>query len=116
MKLLLLGADGQVGFELARSLQPLGTVICATRSGLRAGGVPCVRADLDDFDSLRSAVAEIAPRYIVNAAAWTAVDKAEDHAEAAQRANGLAPGVLGEAARASGATVVHFSTDYVFAG
>lgn len=106
MKILLLGKDGQVGWELQRALAPLGT--------LRALG----RADVDLSrpESLRAPIADARPDVIVNAAAYTAVDQAESDAATAHRVNALAPGVLAEEAAASGAWLVHYSTDYVFDG
>ncbi|WP_257387770.1 SDR family oxidoreductase, partial [Tahibacter caeni] len=116
MKILLLGANGQVGFELQRSLAPLGDVVPATRSGTLPGALPCERADLHDADALRALCERVAPRLVVNAAAHTAVDRAEDEEALVQQANGAAPGVLGAWAAANGAAVVHYSTDYVFDG
>lgn len=116
MKILLLGANGQVGFELQRSLAPLGDVVPATRSGMLPGAASCERVDLYDAASLRALCDRVAPQLIVNAAAYTAVDKAEDEAALAQQANGEAPGLLGAWAAAHAAAVVHYSTDYVFDG
>ncbi|GJH26034.1 dTDP-4-dehydrorhamnose reductase [Caballeronia novacaledonica] len=104
--ILLTGVNGQVGFELARSLQGLGNVIAFDRSKL----------DLSDLDQIRRVVREVRPSLIVNPAAYTAVDKAESDADAAMRANGEAPGVLAEEAKRLGAALVHYSTDYVFDG
>lgn len=106
MKLLVTGARGQVGWELARSLQPLGEVIALDRQ----------RADLGDPAALRSIVEEIRPQVIVNAAAYTAVDKAEQDQAAAQTINAQAPSILAEQAARSGALLLHYSTDYVFDG
>lgn len=116
LKILLLGANGQVGFELQRSLAPLGDVIAATRSGSLPGGAACERADLYDADALAGLCTRVAPQLIVNAAAHTAVDRAEDEEELALHANGAAPGALGRWAAQHGAAVVHYSTDYVFDG
>lgn len=104
--ILVTGAAGQVGFELLRSLQGLGRVIAADRRML----------DLSDFDQVTRVVRDVKPRLIVNAAAYTAVDQAESDVDAAQRANGEAPGVLAEQARRIGAALIHYSTDYVFDG
>lgn len=106
MRILLLGKDGQVGWELQRALALLGE--------LRA----CGRGDADfaDPESLRPLVRESAPDVIVNAAAYTAVDKAEGDAATAHAVNAAAPGVLAEEAAARGAWLVHYSTDYVFDG
>lgn len=106
MKLLLLGKDGQVGWELQRALAPLGEVHACGRD----------EADLSDPESLRALVRRHRPDVIVNAAAYTAVDKAESEADLARKVNALAPGVLAEEAAALGAWLVHYSTDYVFDG
>ena len=115
MKILLLGANGQVGGELRRSLSGLGQVIVTTRSGM-IDGLACETADFNDPDSLPGLVERVAPDIVVNAAAYTAVDRAEQEADAAFRANAESPGRLAEACAASGAMFVHYSTDYVFDG
>ena len=106
-QILLLGGSGQVGWELRRTLAPLGRLIVAGR----AAGV-----DLADPDGLRRLLDDVRPGVIVNAAAYTAVDRAEAEEDLAQRVNGLAPGVIGEWAASRHATVLHYSTDYVFDG
>ena len=106
MKILLTGRNGQVGWELERALAPLGEVVATDRSTL----------DLADPDAIRRVVREAKPDIIVNAAAYTAVDKAESEPELAMRINGFAPGVLAEEAKRLGALLVHYSTDYVFDG
>lgn len=116
MRILLLGANGQVGFELRRSLAPLGDVVAATRSGELAGGDPCAVADLADADSLAAALDAAHADVVVNAAACTAVDRVEDEPESADRINHRAVGEIGAWAVAHGARVVHYSTDYVFDG
>lgn len=116
MKILLVGADGQVGFELERSLAPLGTVVPTTRSGRLPGGATGRALDLSDLDAVRALVLDERPDWIVNAAADTRVDEAERETERAFRINGHAVGALGAAAAAVGARVLHYSTDYVFAG
>ena len=116
MRVLLFGANGQVGHELRRALAPLGEVICATRSGTLADGTACQAADFDAPQTLAPLVAELAPDVVVNAAAYTAVDRAESEREAAFRANAQAPGELAGACARSGALLVHYSTDYVFDG
>jgi len=116
MKLLLLGANGQVGFELARALQTLGEVVPATRDGKRPSGTHCLRVDLADPDTLTATLDQLLPDVVVNAAAYTAVDRAEDEGASAQRANGDAVGEIGAWAARNGALVVHYSTDYVFDG
>ncbi|WP_244826092.1 dTDP-4-dehydrorhamnose reductase [Caballeronia sp. TF1N1] len=104
--ILLTGVNGQVGFELARSLQGLGKVVALARAGL----------DLSDLGQVRRVVRDVKPSLIVNPAAYTAVDKAESDVGAAMRINGEAPGVLAEEAKRLGAALVHYSTDYVFDG
>ena len=116
MKILLLGANGQVGTELRRSLAPLGEVVAATRNGMLADGRRCETADFDAPASLPALVARIAPDAVVNAAAYTAVDRAETEPEAAFRANAEAPAALAAACAAGDALLVHYSTDYVFDG
>ena len=116
MKILLLGANGQVGFELQRSLAPLGEVTAATRSGKLPGGINCARVDLGGADSLAQALQSEPWDIIANAAAYTAVDRAEDEPAIAARINGDALAQIGAWAAKSGALVVHYSTDYVFDG
>lgn len=116
MRYLLLGANGQVGTELRRSLAAHGEVVCATRAGMLADGSPCEIADFDQPATLAPLVARMAPDVVVNAAAYTAVDRAEDDAAAAFRANAEAPGAIAEACAAQHALLVHYSTDYVFDG
>ncbi|HEK1692433.1 TPA: dTDP-4-dehydrorhamnose reductase [Pseudomonas putida] len=111
MKILLLGKNGQVGWELQRALAPLGEVVALDRQG--AGGL-C--GDLADLDGLAATVRQLAPDLIVNAAAYTAVDKAESEESLAARINAEAPGVLAREAAALGAWLIHYSTDYVFDG
>lgn len=105
-RILLLGADGQLGWELRRALLPLGEVLACGRA----------LADLADLDGLRSLLERVRPAVIVNAAAYTAVDRAESEPQAAARINAEAPGVLAAHARSAGAWLVHYSTDYVFDG
>ena len=116
MKILLLGANGQVGFELARTLAPLGELQVATRDGLLATGEHCLRADLANPETLDAALHAAMPDVVVNAAAYTAVDRAEDEENLADRINHWALTVLGAWAARTGALVVHYSTDYVFDG
>ena len=111
MKILLLGKNGQVGWELQRALAPLGAMVALDRAG--ADGL---RGDLEDLDGLARTVRKLAPDVIVNAAAYTAVDKAETDVARAQCINAEAPGVLAQAAAEVGALLVHYSTDYVFDG
>ena len=106
MKILLLGANGQVGWELQRSLAPLGQLKACDRQN----------ANLEDLEQLQATVREFAPDIIVNAAAYTAVDKAETDADVAYRINAEAPSLLANEARRLDAWLVHYSTDYVFDG
>lgn len=115
MKLLLLGADGQLGTELRRSLAPLGEVVVATLRGT-LGEIACETADFGHPDSLPALVERIAPDIVVNAAAHTAVDRAEQERDLSFRINAEAPGVLAQACRQHDALLVHYSTDYVFDG
>ena len=105
-KILLTGMTGQVGGELARALAPLGKLVIPERS----------RCDLSRPETLSALVDEVCPSVIVNAAAYTAVDKAETEVDLAMTINGDAPRELAVAARRHGALMVHFSTDYVFDG
>lgn len=105
-RVLLTGAAGQVGVEMARTLEGRAEVFAFDRASL----------DLADPDAITTRVREVRPDVIVNAAAYTAVDRAEQELEAARAVNARAPGVLADEARGSGALLVHFSTDYVFDG
>ena len=116
MKILLLGANGQVGHELRRALGSRGDLVCTTRSGRLDDGLPCETADLDVPASLPGMVERIAPDIVVNAAAYTAVDLAESEVETVFRANAEAPAALAAACAARDALLVHYSTDYVFDG
>ncbi len=106
MKLLLLGRNGQLGWELQRALAPLGELVALGSQ----------EADFEHPEALRALVREHRPHVIVNAAAHTAVDKAESEPERAQLLNAAAPGVLAEEAAARGAWLLHYGTDYVFDG
>ncbi len=108
--ILLLGPGGQVGWELRRTLSTLGPLVSV---GRRAADHPL---DLARPGALAALIDELQPALVVNAAAWTAVDDAEAHPQAARRINAEAVAELGEAAARRGAAVVHFSTDYVFPG
>ena len=105
-KVLIIGRTGQVGWELRRCFSPLAQVVA----------VDYPEINLTDADALRALVQEAQPRVVINAAAYTAVDKAEMEPELCQAINGIAPGVLAEAACDAGALFVHYSTDYVFDG
>lgn len=106
MKILITGKNGQVGWELQRAMASLGEAVAVDRSIL----------DLTNPDSIRALVREVKPQLIVNSAAHTAVDKAESEPDVAQAVNGVAPGVMAEEAKQLGATLIHYSTDYVFDG
>jgi dTDP-4-dehydrorhamnose reductase len=111
MKILLLGKNGQVGWELQRALAPLGDLVaCDFDSD------PPLKADFSQPDTLPALVRSVRPDVIVNAAAHTAVDRAESEPDLARAINADAPAVLAREAAASGALLVHYSTDYVFDG
>lgn len=104
--ILLIGSNGQLGWELRRTLSPLGHVVVANRPAL----------DLASPESITAAIRQAAPSLVVNAAAYTAVDRAEQEEELAQAINGSAPAILAEEAKRLGIPLVHYSTDYVFDG
>ena len=104
--ILLIGKIGQVGWELRRTLAPLARVTC----------VDFPEIDLTSGDSIRQRVRDTRPNIVINAAAYTAVDKAESELDKAMSINGVAPGILAEEAKKLGALLVHYSTDYVFDG
>jgi dTDP-4-dehydrorhamnose reductase len=106
MKILLTGKRGQVGWELQRTLAPLGEIIAVDRNTM----------DLTSPDLVRNVIREFKPNIIVNAAAYTAVEKAESESELAMAVNGIAPGIMAEEAKRLNALLVHYSTDYVFDG
>jgi dTDP-4-dehydrorhamnose reductase len=110
MKILLLGKNGQLGWELQRALAPLGILTALDRHSTSGVG------DLADIPGLRSTIRALRPDLIVNAAAYTAVDKAESDRDAAFTVNAHAPQILAEEAALAGSHLVHFSTDYVFDG
>jgi dTDP-4-dehydrorhamnose reductase len=110
MKILLFGKGGQVGWELQRSLLPLGEVVALGTDSQHLCG------DFTDLDGIAQTVRTVAPDVIVNAAAYTAVDKAESEPDLSRTVNALAPGLLAQEAQRSGAWLIHYSTDYVFDG
>jgi dTDP-4-dehydrorhamnose reductase len=116
MKILLLGADGQVGYELHRAFAPLGEVLPYTYAGTLPGGQRCGQVDFEAVGSLAKLVRDTKPKLVLNAVAHTAVDRAEDEPAKAQRVNAEAVGELAQACRQADARLVHYSTDYVFAG
>lgn len=105
-KILITGADGQIGWELRRSLADLGTIYPCTHQILDIGNSAALQAKIQEFE----------PNILINAAAYTAVDQAESDAETAMRINGIAPGIMAEEAKKIGAIFIHYSTDYVFDG
>jgi dTDP-4-dehydrorhamnose reductase len=105
-RLLVIGKIGQVGWELRRTLAPLGSLVC----------VDFPEIDLTDPASIRKWVRETSPSVVINAAAYTAVDKAETESDRCNKINGVAPGILAEEAKKIGALMVHYSTDYVYDG
>lgn len=116
MRILLLGGNGQVGHALRESLAPLGQVVITTRSGVLPDGVACESLDLAVDGNAARLVHKFAPDIVVNAAAWTAVDKAETHRDAAFRVNAWAVAEIADACAERGVPLVHYSTDYVFDG
>jgi dTDP-4-dehydrorhamnose reductase len=114
MKILLLGSNGQVGWELQRSLAPLGEVVALQREA--AANPQGLCGNLEDTETLVHSVRTLRPAVIVNAAAYTAVDKAETDANRAKVVNATAPGLLAREAATMGSWLVHYSTDYVFDG
>lgn len=116
MKILLLGADGQLGYELHRACAPLGQILPCTLSGELPGKQRCARLDFAVPGALAALVAGQRPDLVLNAVAHTAVDRAEDEPALAQRINAEAVAELAAACREAGARLVHYSTDYVFGG
>lgn len=116
MTVLVFGGNGQVGQELLRALASLGEVVATTRSGQLPDGSACEVADFGQPDSLPALLDRLQPSVVVNAAAYTAVDRAEQDAEAAFAANAQAPGVIARWCTAHCVPLVHYSTDYVFDG
>lgn len=110
MKILIFGKNGQVGWELQRSLAPLGEVIALDRND----SIFC--GDLSNLTGIAETIQKISPNFIVNAAAYTAVDKAESEIEIAETINGLAPGIMAREAKKINAWFIQYSTDYVFDG
>ncbi|NIF29802.1 dTDP-4-dehydrorhamnose reductase [Pantoea sp. Tr-811] len=115
MKILLLGKNGQVGWELQRALSVIGEVVALDRHPAKTAYGE-LAGDLSDLSGLRETIRAIAPEVIVNAAAYTAVDKAESDRELAHKVNALASQVMADEAKRLDAWLVHYSTDYVFDG
>lgn len=116
MRVLLLGANGQVGHELQRSLSPLGEVLPCTRDGRLAGGGTALACDLGTPGQAESRIRELAPDLVVNASAYTAVDRAESEPAAAMRVNAEAVAEIAHACARQDVRLIHYSTDYVFDG
>lgn len=112
MKILLLGKNGQVGWELQRALQPLGEVVALDRHINSTG----LCGDMGDFNAITHVIAQVKPDIVVNATAYTAVDKAESEIEQANHINHLAVKHLAEQCKNQNALLIHYSTDYVFNG
>jgi dTDP-4-dehydrorhamnose reductase len=110
MKILLFGKNGQVGWELQRSLAPLGQLVAVNRASVELCG------DLNDLDGIRRTVRTVRPDVIVNAAAYTSVDRAESEPDQCRKINALAPEIMAVEAGRLGAWMVHYSSDYVFNG
>lgn len=116
MTVLVFGANGQVGQELLRALASSGEVQGATRSGTLADGGACLQADFGEAEVVVGLLDRVRPRIVVNAAAHTAVDRAEHEMEAAFAANAATPGAIARWCAAHAVPLVHYSTDYVFDG
>ena len=116
MKILLTGADGQVGFELWRTLQFNREVIPTTSNGRDINGMGTIKFDMNDADDVQNKLEAIAPDVICNAAAYTAVDQAESDVDAAHRINAEAVAQMAEFCRLKKLLMIHYSTDYVFSG
>lgn len=115
MKILLIGAAGQVGTDLRRTLPELGSVLATARDASPASGIQ-LALDVTDSDAIDRVVSEYRPELVVNASAYTAVDRAESELDLAFRVNRDAPAAMARACERIGATLVHYSTDYVFDG
>ncbi len=116
MKILLLGADGQVGFELHRAFAPMGEISACTYSGMLPGGTICTKIDFEKAGDLSRLVKQNKPDLVLNAVAHTQVDRAEDEPALSQRVNADAVAELAQACKELNSKLVHYSTDYVFSG
>ncbi|PIQ37742.1 MAG: dTDP-4-dehydrorhamnose reductase [Lysobacterales bacterium CG17_big_fil_post_rev_8_21_14_2_50_64_11] len=116
MSIVLFGADGQLGYQLQRSLSALDAVHACTRSGRLPGGFAGERVDFSEPDQAAALIRRLRPRAVVNAVAYTAVDRAEDEPQLAQRINADAVAEIAAACAHTGSTLLHYSTDYVFSG
>lgn len=116
MKILLTGANGQVGYELWRTLQYIGEVIPTTTVGTEINGMPTISLDLSNPADIEKKINAVQPNLICNAAAYTAVDDAEDNQKAAFTINADAPAILAKFSVINDSKLIHYSTDYVFSG
>jgi len=116
MSILVFGGNGQLGTELLRTLNPLGPVVATTRSGVLPDGRACEVADFSQPQTLNAVLERVQPAMVVNAAAYTAVDRAEHERERAFAVNAQAPGIIALWCAAHHVPLVHYSTDYVFDG
>lgn len=116
MKLLLIGGNGQVGSELRCALVPLGEVVVTTRDGIALDGQATLSCDLSNKDDVALVIQHVIPDVVINATAYTAVDKAESDEDTARRINTAAVEEIALACKALGIPLVHYSTDYVFDG
>lgn len=116
MKILLIGANGQVGYELWRSLQYIGEVIPTTTVGAEINGMPTISLDLSKPTDIEKKINAVQPDLICNAAAYTAVDDAENDKQTAFTVNADAPAILAKFSVINDAKLIHYSTDYVFSG
>uniref|UniRef100_UPI003F80BA45 dTDP-4-dehydrorhamnose reductase n=1 Tax=Xanthomonas sp. 0924 TaxID=2835534 RepID=UPI003F80BA45 len=116
MTTVLFGANGQVGTELLRALAADDAICATTRSGRLADGSACETADFDAPEMLAALLDRVGPSRVVNAAAYTAVDRAEQERDSAMRANAISPGVIAAWCASRNVPLVHYSTDYVFDG
>lgn len=116
MTILVLGGNGQLGQELLRAFAPIGPAVTTTRSGRLPDGGVCEMADFEAPEALLGVLERLRPAMVINAAAYTAVDKAEQEPEAAFRVNAQVPGMIARWCADQGVPMVHYSTDYVFNG
>jgi dTDP-4-dehydrorhamnose reductase len=116
MKILVIGGNGQLGFELHRQLSIFGEVSITTRSGTCPAGFPCIRLNLSDLDMVRDLLESFKPHIVINAAAYTQVDRAETEKDQADLINRAAVQAIARQCRDIGSLLVHFSTDYVYSG
>lgn len=116
MTFLVIGAGGQLGTELVRLPRLQGRLVAATRSGQLSDGVRCEKLDVSDPEAVRRIIVHHRPRVVINASAYTAVDRAEGEVDAANAVNADAPAEMARACASVGARFVHYSTDYVFDG